>query len=78
MEIGVLKAKIHLSALLDRVTKGERITLTRRGIPAARLVPVDASQPKPSHREIVEGMRALRKRVKPGKMSVREMIDEGK
>jgi hypothetical protein len=26
----------------------------------------------------VEGMRALRKQVKPGKMSVREMVNEGR
>jgi hypothetical protein len=26
----------------------------------------------------VEGMRALRKRVKPGKMSVRDMVKEGR
>jgi hypothetical protein len=31
-----------------------------------------------SHREIVDGMRALRKRVKPGKISVREMIKKGR
>ena len=27
---------------------------------------------------IMEGMRKLRQRIKPGKMSVREMIDEGR
>jgi hypothetical protein len=42
------------------------------------LVPIGATQSKLSHREIVEGMRALRKRVKPGKMSVREMVAEGR
>jgi len=31
-----------------------------------------------SHKEIVKGMRALRRRVKPGKLSVREMIKEGR
>jgi hypothetical protein len=33
---------------------------------------------KLSHKEIVEGMRQLRKRVKPGKMSVREMVNKGR
>jgi hypothetical protein len=33
---------------------------------------------KVSHKEIVKGMRALRRRVKPGKLSVREMIKEGR
>lgn len=78
MEIGTFEAKTHLSALLDRVAKGEKITITKHGIPAAMLVPVDESQRTLSHTEIVEGMRALRKRVKTGKMSVREMIHQGR
>ncbi len=76
--IGAFEAKTHLSDLLDRVARGEKITITRHGIPAALLVPVTETAPKLTHQEIVEGMRALRKRVKPGKMSVREMVNEGR
>ena len=73
--IGAFEAKTHLSALLDRVAKGETITITRHGVPAAILAPVGKAL---SHQEIVEGMRDLRKRVKPGKMSVREMVNQGR
>jgi len=76
--IGAFDAKTHLSALLDRVARGERITITRHGVPAAMLVPVGESGRKLTHEEIVEGMRALRKRVKPDTMGVREMINEGR
>ena len=76
--IGAFDAKTHLAALLDRVARGERITITRHGVPAAMLVPVGESGRKLTHEEIVEGMRALRKRVKPDTMSVREMIEEGR
>jgi len=76
--IGAFEAKTHLSDLLDRVARGEKITITRHGIPAALLVPVTETAPRLTHQEIVEGMRALRKRVKPGKMSVREMVKEGR
>ncbi len=76
--VGAFEAKTHLAALLDRVAKGEKITITRHGIPAALLVPVVETAAKLSHKEIVEGMRALRKRVKPGRMSVRDMVDEGR
>jgi hypothetical protein len=31
-----------------------------------------------THQQVVEAMRQLRKRVKPGKMSVREMINQGR
>ena len=76
--IGSFEAKTHLSSLLDRVAKGERITITRHGVPAAMLIPVGDAERKLTHMEIVEGLRALRKRVKPGKMSVREMVNQGR
>jgi len=76
--IGSFEAKTHLSSLLNRVAKGERITITRHGIPAAMLVPIGEAERKLTHTEIVEGLRALRKRVKPGKMTVREMVNEGR
>jgi len=76
--VGTFEAKTHLSALLDRVAKGEKITITRHGSPAAMLVPPVQAGQTLSHKEIVEGLRELRGRVKPGKMSVREMINEGR
>lgn len=76
--IGAFEAKTHLAALLDRVARGERITITRHGIPAAVLVPVGETAAKLSHQEIVEGMRALRKRVKRGRMRLRDMVNEGR
>ena len=76
--VGAFEAKTHLSDLLDRVSKGETITITRHGIPAAMLVPVGEMGKKLTHNEIVEGMRALRKRIKPDRMSVREMVEAGR
>ncbi|MFL6462862.1 MAG: type II toxin-antitoxin system Phd/YefM family antitoxin [Bryobacteraceae bacterium] len=76
--VGSFEAKTHLAALLDRVAKGERITITRHGIPAAILVPVTQTETTLSHKEIVQGMRELRQRVKPGKMNTREMVNEGR
>jgi prevent-host-death family protein len=38
-EVGAFEAKTHLSALLDRVERGEEVTITRHGRPVARLVP---------------------------------------
>ena len=76
--IGTFEAKTHLSQLLDRVAKGEKITITRHGVPAALLVPAEPTEQKLSHEEIVEGMRALRKRVKPGRTTVRDMANEGR
>lgn len=76
--VGAFDAKTHLAALLDRVAKGERITITRHGVPAAMLVPVTGAGQKLSHTQIVEGMRALRRRVKPGRPGVKQMVNEGR
>jgi prevent-host-death family protein len=74
--LGAFEAKTHLSDLLDRVSKGERITITRHGVPVAMLVPVEEAKAKLTHKEIIAGMRKLRERVKPGKMTVRELVEE--
>jgi prevent-host-death family protein len=76
--VGAFKAKTHLSDLLDRVSRGEKITITRHGVPAAMLVPVEEAKSKLSHEEIIEGMRKLRKRIKSSKMNVREMVTQGR
>ena len=38
-DIGAFDAKNSLGGLLNRVVRGEEITITRRGKPVARLVP---------------------------------------
>lgn len=43
--INLADAKAHLSELLDRAEAGENLTITRRGKPAARLIPY-GRQPK--------------------------------
>lgn len=41
-EVGAFEAKTHLSELLAAAEAGETVTITRRGTPVARLVPVGA------------------------------------
>jgi prevent-host-death family protein len=75
------QAKTHLSALLKRVKRGERITITTHGVPTAILIPVEGSPARPAHAAIVEGMRKLRKRVQRlgrGRLNVRDLVEEGR
>ena len=78
--VGTFEAKTHLSALLERVAKGETITITRNGVPVARLAPLTSQNRRPrlSHREVVDGMRELRERAKPGTIGIRDIIKEGR
>ena len=54
--IGASKAKTHLPQLLDRVARGESLTITRHGKPVARLVPVagDRDRARDAAARIVE------------------------
>ena len=40
--VGAYHAKTHLPKLLERVRRGESVTITKHGRPVARLVPVVA------------------------------------
>ena len=48
--IPLAEARNHLSALVSRVEQGEEITITRRGVPEALLVPTGASGEAASER----------------------------
>ena len=59
--IGAYEAKTHLPRLLDRVARGETLTITRHGRPVARLVPVatDRERARAAAARIVERRRNL-------------------
>ena len=76
--VGATEARSPLAELLDRVSEGETIVIMRRGLPIASLVPVDQKESKLTRSEILDGMGAPRRRVKRGKMTVREMVEEGR
>src|SRR5437867_1303249 len=44
--VGSYEAKTHLPQLLGQVAKGERITITRHGVPVALLVPAGSAARK--------------------------------
>ena len=46
MEVNIQEAKAQLSELLQRVALGEEITISKGGVPIARLVPVRPTQGK--------------------------------
>lgn len=75
--VGSYEAKTHLPALLDKVAKGERVTITRRGVPIAVIEPA-SEYGKDDIGRVIEEIRELRKGVTTGGMSIREMIEEGR
>jgi len=75
--VGSFEAKTHLPALLDRVVQGETVQITKRGVPVAKLVPADLPGKK-DIKEAAKEIRQMRKGVRLGRVSVHQLIDEGR
>ena len=52
--VGVYEAKTQLPRLLNRVARGERITITRHGVPVALIVPPEGRTKRPVGNVIAE------------------------
>ena len=75
--VGASEAKTHLPKLLERVMKGERIIITRHGVPVAVLQPPDPEKTVDAKSVIAE-LRKLRDRHTIDGLSIREMIEDGR
>ena len=69
--IDAFKAMTLLPRLLERVMRGESLTITRHGRPVARLVPVDDDQ----DRALRASRRLLERRSHLVRTSLSELID---
>jgi prevent-host-death family protein len=77
MRVGLFEAKTRLSDLVERAKRGERITITKRGVPAAMLVPVD-QQVEISVSEAIDQLLQLRKTNSLGGLTIQQLRDEGR
>jgi prevent-host-death family protein len=75
--IGAYEAKTHLPKLLERVRKGERITITRHGVPIAVLLPPECQQ-KAAPGKIIRELRNFRKENRLNGLGLKAMIEEGR
>ena len=75
--VGSFQAKTHLPALLERVAKGERIAITKHGVPVAMLVPVEETE-KRQVDDAIEELLAFGKGRSLNGLTIREMIEEGR
>ena len=81
--VSAFQAKTRFGELLDRVSKGEEVVITRHDKPVARLVP-EGAQRRDDVRRTVEGLRELQQRIrrrskaKLSEAEVRSAIEEGR
>jgi prevent-host-death family protein len=71
------EAKTHFADLLRRAQRGESITITRHGVPVAKIGPPDET-PRRDIDEVITAMKELRKGVTLKGLTIREMIEEGR
>ena len=75
--ISAYEAKTHFSQLLARVAKGERITITRHGVPVATLQPADLARARPA-RETIDQLLQFRRGKRLRGLKLKKMIEEGR
>jgi prevent-host-death family protein len=76
-EIGAFEAKTHFSELLVAVEGGESITVTRRGKPVAKLIPIDTRTAADRDQAVAE-IREARKAYSLAGLDWKALRDEGR
>jgi prevent-host-death family protein len=77
-QVGAFDAKNRLSALLDRVERGEEIVITRRGRPVAKLVPAAPGFDRVEARRAAAGLLDASQGVTLGGMKIKDLVAEGR
>lgn len=77
MEVSTFEAKNRLSALLAEVERGVEVTITRRGVPVAKLVPAGPGFDRPRARRAANGLRETSRGVTLGGVRLKDLVDEG-
>ena len=75
--VGAYEAKTHLPKLLERVAKGEKITITKHGVPVATLQPADSAKRIPVC-DVIDQLKRFRSGHRLEGLSIRDMIEEGR
>jgi len=80
--VGAFEAKTKFSELLERVSHGEEITITKHDRPVARLVPIERSSASDIRQAFqrLERIRSRTVRCSTGEraLSYRRLIEEGR
>ena len=74
--VGAFEAKTNLSRLIDQVVGGEQVTITKHGVPVARIVPINTLSLNGA--QAVKRIRELSSGVTLGGESICALINEGR
>jgi prevent-host-death family protein len=77
ISVGAFEAKNRFSDLLERVSRGAEVTITKHDKPVARIIPAADDRSGKRKRAAAE-LRAMRGRYDLTGVTTRELIDEGR
>ena len=77
IEVSAFEAETRLSSLLDRVSHGEEVVITRRGKAVARLAPVERADPSRASANI-DKLLSLRGEVRLQGLDWKALRDRGR
>ena len=77
IKVGAFEAKTHLYALLEKVSRGEEVLITKRGKPIARMVPAEQAD-KSRIKAAISELLTLRKEVTLQDTDWKTLRDEGR
>ena len=78
MQVPIFEAKNRLSALVIEVERGTEVTITRRGIAVAKLIPILPSFDRDRARRAAEGLRQASRGTKLGGLKIKDLVSEGR
>lgn len=76
--VGAYDARTRFAELLERVQQGNEITITRHGVPVARLVPVHRAATPTERQAAIAAMRKLASKNRLNGLRVKDLIAEGR
>ena len=78
MDVPIFEAKNRFGALLADVARGVEVTITRRGVPVAKLVPITPVFDREKARRAAAGRREASRGAKLGGIRIKDLVDEGR
>lgn len=78
MDVPLFEAKNRLSALVAEVERGGEVTITKRGIAVAKLIPVAPTFDREKTRRAAAGLRSASRGTKLDGLRIKDLVDEGR
>jgi prevent-host-death family protein len=77
-ELPLFDVKNRLSAVIGEVERGQEVTITRRGIAVAKLVPITPGFDREGARRTAAALREASRGATLGGLRIRDLLDKGR